>query len=79
MSEHNPLGREYNAAELNAAMRCGITTTQTIWNGTELETVPGGPLIYATGNHWPEHARAMASAWSIVADAMEREWSQDDV
>lgn len=71
MSEHNPLGREYTKAEWAAARRVGVAEK------AHTSKNPGGPLIYATGNWYPDHARKMADDWAIVADAMEREWKKE--
>ncbi|GAA1337209.1 hypothetical protein [Arthrobacter roseus] len=70
--------RKYNSAEWAAAKRVGLNTKQPndyqsiIAGGPKY--LPGGPMIYATGNYHPAHARKMAEDWSIVADAMKREW-----
>ena len=65
-TEDNPLGRWYSRTELAAAKRAGISGPD------------GGPMTWATGPYWPEHARKMARDWQIVADAMEREWGGED-
>ena len=73
--EFNPLGREYSKAEIAAGIRVGIARRgKTFAPYPDVIKVIGGPMIYATGTYYPEHARKMASDWQLVADAMEREW-----
>ena len=81
---HNPFGRTYNAAELNAAMTLGITTTQEVWNGEKYETLPGGPLVYATGPYWPEHLAEAEKEFTkkleavkTLRTAINREWEKE--
>lgn len=69
----NPMGREYTPEEVAAAVRQGIA-------GPGFD---GGPLIWATGPHWPtearhrhEHALRDARDWALLADAMDREWQK---
>ena len=86
-TEHNPLGREYADREWAAAKRQGVTVTINASYDLALQgvkTVPGGPLLYATGAWWPEHARQQATNarkaaadWDLVADAMDREWKKE--
>lgn len=66
MSERNPWGREYSAAERAAANRVG------------LKGVDGGPLIWGSPSnpHIPEEAAKagkVAQDWQIVLTAWERE------
>ena len=68
MVHPNPFGREYTKAEWAASKRVGVTHRK------QHET---GPLIYAAGPYYPEHARQMANDWKLVADAMDREWVKE--
>lgn len=84
MSVHpNPMGREYTPEEWQAARRIGLTTTQTVWNGSKPETIPGGPLIYGTGPGWPDEierrlrkTRLDVVALEKLSGAMQREWKK---
>ena len=67
----NPMGREYTRAEWAASRHVGVS------ENNQSSNKPGGPLIYATGPYYPEHARMMADAWGILADALEREWKRE--
>ena len=79
MNEHNPLNRKYTKEEVDAGVLVGVSRKEKKYNPwPQVEIVTSGQMIYATGSYWPVHARQMAEAWSIVADAMEREWSQNN-
>lgn len=73
MSEQNlnPMGREYTPSEWAAARRVGVAEKQHSSKNT------GGPLIYACGPYYPEHARKMAEDWKTLADALDREWKKE--
>lgn len=85
----NPMGREYSPQEWAAARRRGLTVTR---NNPDMKDrlnggpkqIPGGPLIWATGNWHPDNARKQAALarkaaadWDLVAAAMDREWAKD--
>lgn len=81
---HNPFGRTYSAAELNAAITLGLTTTQEVWDGEKYETMPGGRLIYATGPGLPNMIHALekefmhkATAAKTLRAAINREWEKE--
>lgn len=72
---HGPMNRGYSTAEIAAARRVDVAyTDKRMVEGFRVVSQLGGPLVYATGPHWPGHARKMANDWTLVADAMEREW-----
>lgn len=76
MSAHGPMRREYSKAEVAAARRLRLAHTDTEgW--PQPVKVLGGPLVWATGPYWPEKARQNANDWTLVADAMEREWTKE--
>jgi hypothetical protein len=61
----NPLGREYTEEEWAAARLLGYTNKH-----------DGGPVIYATGDYYPNLVRKQAEAATLLADAMDREWKK---
>lgn len=74
----NPLGREYTKAEIAAGARVGMARKEKKFNPwPQVEIVTTGQMMYATGSYWPNHARKMANDWTLVADAMEREWNTE--
>ena len=77
MSDHNPLGREYSLAEIAASIRLGIARYDKIFDPfPNVRKVLSGPIIWATGDYLPDHARKMADDWALVADAVDREFSK---
>lgn len=71
MSDQPPgFSRTYSPKEWAAARRVGIANDGTSKN-------PRGPLVYAGGPYYPDMARKMADDWSLIADALEREWRAD--
>lgn len=77
MDEHNPLGREYSAAEKAASVRLGIARYEKVFATYPQTTkVLSGAIIWATGNYLPDHARKMADDWALVADALDREFNK---
>lgn len=66
-SDWNPFGREYTPAEVAAAKRLGLAERR---KGESLR----GPLIYASGPWHPDEARRKARDWTLVSEAMDREW-----
>ena len=65
----NPYGREYTPAEVAAAKRLGLAEQR---KGEVLR----GPLIFAGGPWHPDQARRMAKDWTLVSQAMDREWAK---
>jgi len=63
----NPMGREYTDEEWAAAKRLDIG------NGASKGS---GPLIYATGPHYPGHFLQLAADAQLIAAALEREWAK---
>lgn len=77
MDEHNPLGREYSADEETASVRVGVARYEKAYVAHSQTTrVLSGPVIWATGNYLPDHARKMANDWALVADALDREFNK---
>lgn len=75
--EHNPLGREYSAAEKAASVRVGVARYEKVFvTYPQTKKVLSGPIIWATGNYLPNHARKMAEDWALVADALDREFNK---
>lgn len=75
MSDQNPMNREYTKAEWAAAKRTGLYGI--------VEPKGSGPLVYATGPYYPDHARKqaakarkLAADWDLLGDAMDREWKK---
>lgn len=76
-SEWNPYGREYSRPEIAAGKRVGLVRSEKTFDPyPEIKRTLRGPMIFAGGPHFPEHARQMARDWAIVADALEREWKK---
>lgn len=66
-SDWNPFGREYSRAEVAAAKRLGLAELRK-------SEMLRGPLIYASGPWHPDEARRKARDWTLVSEAMDREW-----